>query len=110
MDMLGNSDSWGDIVGRDFQAFLSHFQMFSRLYSSAKLSLSSNSISLQKNVSDRGIFTWLQMTTFSFKGWFSEGEGYFLIRVTEMESITDHKIDYNRAKALRGQWHLTSKN
>ena len=37
--------------------------MSSRLYSLAKLTQSSNSISLQKKVSDRSIFTWLQKTT-----------------------------------------------
>ena len=68
MDMQGNSESWGDIVGRDFQAFLCHFQMSSRLYSLAKLSLSSNSIFPQKKVSDRSIFTWLQKAGILGKG------------------------------------------
>lgn len=27
----------------------------------------------------------------------------------KMGSINDHKIDYNRARALRGQWHLSRK-
>ena len=68
MDLLGNSGSEGNSVGRDFQAFLSHLQMSLRLCSLAKTrSLSSNSISLQKKVSDSGIITWGEKTTFSLK-------------------------------------------
>ena len=79
MDMQGNSECWGDIVGRDFQAFLCHFQMSSRLYSLAKLSLSSNSIFPQKKVSDRSIFTWLQKA-----GILGKGGGHFFKRVLGM--------------------------
>ena len=31
-------------------------------------------------------------------------------KVTKMGSITGHRIDYNRAGALRGQQHIPSKN
>ena len=30
-------------------------------------------------------------------------------KVTKMESITDHKIDYNGVEALRGQQHAAQK-
>ena len=31
-------------------------------------------------------------------------------KVTKMGSLTGHRIDYNGVGALRGQWHIPSKN
>ena len=31
-------------------------------------------------------------------------------KVTKMGSIIGHRIDYNGVGALRGQWHIPSKN
>ena len=35
---------------------------------------------------------------------------YICPKVTKMGSIIGHRIDYNGVGALRGQWHIPSKN
>ena len=78
MDIMGNSNYLGDIVGRDIQAFSSHPQMSLRSYSATSLRcLSSNSISLQKNVSGSGTITWCKrpLFLFFFQGWFLTSDG-----------------------------------
>ena len=76
MDIMGNSNYWGDIVGRDIQAFLSHHQMSLRFYTAANPGcLSSNYISLQKKVSGSGTVTLCERQLFLlFFGWFLAGD------------------------------------
>ena len=67
MHIMGNSNYLGDIMGRDIQAFSSHRQMSLRSYSATSPGyLSSNSFSLQKNVSGRGTITWCKRPLFLF--------------------------------------------
>ena len=67
MDIMGNSNYWGDIVGRDIQAFLSHHQMSLRFYTATNTRcLSSNYISLQKKVSGSGTVTLCERQLFLF--------------------------------------------
>ena len=79
MDIMGNSNHLGDTVDRDIQAFSSHRQMSLRSYSATSLRcLSSNSISLQKNVSGGGTITWCKRPPFLFfffQGWFLTSDG-----------------------------------
>ena len=67
MDIMGNSNYLGDIVGRDIQAFLSHHQMSLRFYTNTNpRCLSSNYISLQKKVSGSGTVTLCERQLFLF--------------------------------------------
>ena len=40
----------------------------------------------------------------------SHGKLHFRPKVTKMESKIGHRIDYDGLGALRGQWHIPSKN
>ena len=40
----------------------------------------------------------------------SHGKLHFRPKVTKMESKIGHRIDYDGVGALRGQWHIPSKN
>ena len=67
MDIMANSNYLGDTVGRDIQAFSSHRLMSLRSYSATSPEyLSSNSFSLQKNVSGSGVITWCKRPRFRF--------------------------------------------